>query len=219
MTEYVFRYKLDRDDRRIRRDVLGELIARQLRNLLDVVILTQGGKELKVDGFKLLSDKASIYEIEHSEAASQSQSLGSVVLYEPRIELIKRQLESLLSVVELETGGVVTHVDGFRLKTPSDWLGASSGDPSEILEYAASRCNCDCIMCYNKGNPPSIILKTAKRTAKDEFNEIKARLNYFSSSEGVSLFPSLGTSWEVTAHPYFMEILARCGRRLQGRSE
>lgn len=207
MTEYAFRYKLDRGDRHLHRNALVESITSQLRNLLDVVILTQGDRELKVDGFKLLSDKASIYEIGHSEAASPSQSLGSVALYEPRIELIKRQLESLLSVVELEADGAVTHINGFRLKNLSDWLVSSSGDPSEILEYAASRCNCDCIMCYNKGNPPSLALKSNKRRTTDEFKEIKARLNYFSPSEGVSLFPSLGTSWEVTAHPHFMEIL------------
>ncbi|GAH32563.1 unnamed protein product [marine sediment metagenome] len=70
------------------------------------------------------------------------------------MELIKRQLEGLLSVVELEADGAVAHVDGFRLKNLSDWLIPSSDDPGEILEYAASRCNCDCIMCYNKGNPP-----------------------------------------------------------------
>ena len=207
MTEYAFRYKLDRDDRHLHRNALVESITSQLRNLLDVVILTQGDRELKVDGFKLLSDKASIYEIGHSEAASPSQSLGSVALYEPRIELIKRQLESLLSVVELEADGAVARVKGFRLKNPSDWLVSSSGDPSEILEYAASRCNCDCIMCYNKGNPPSLALKSNKRRTIDEFKEIETRLNYFSPSEGVSLFPSLGTSWEVTAHPHFMEIL------------
>jgi len=207
MTEYAFRYKLDRDDRHLHRNALVESITSQLRNLLDVVILTQGDRELKVDGFKLLSDKASIYEIGHSEAASPSQSLGSVALYEPRIELIKRQLESLLSVVELEADGAVTHINGFRLKKPSDWLVSSSGDPSEILEYAASRCNCDCIMCYNKGNPPSLALKSNKRRTIDEFKEIEARLNHFSPSEGVSLFPSLGTSWEVTAHPHFMQIL------------
>jgi len=207
MTEYAFRYKLDRDDRHLHRNALVESITSQLRNLLDVVILTQGDRELKVDGFKLLSDKASIYEIGHSEAASPSQSLGSVALYEPRIELIKRQLESLLSVVELEADGAVTHINGFRLKKPSDWLVSSSGDPSEILEYAASRCNCDCIMCYNKGNPPSLALKSNKRRTIDEFKEIETRLNYFSPSEGVSLFPSLGTSWEVTAHPHFTEIL------------
>lgn len=207
MTEYAFRYKLDRGDRHLHQNAPVESITSQLRNLLDVVILTQGGKEIKVDGFKLLSDKVSIYEIGHPGATSSSQSLGSVILYEPRIELIKRQLESLLSVVELEAGGAVTHVNGFRLKNTSDWLVPSSGDPGEILEYAASRCNCDCIMCYNKGNSPSLALKSNKRKTADEFKEIKARLNYFSPSGGVSLFPSLGSSWEVTAHPYFMEIL------------
>ncbi len=207
MTEHVFRYKLDKDDRHLHRNAVAELITSQLRNLLDVATLTQGGRELKVDGFKLLSDQESVYEIGHSGAASPLPSLGTTVLYEPRIELIKRQMESLLSVVELEADGAVAHVDGFRLKNLSDWLVPSSGDPGEILEYAASRCNCDCIMCYNKGNPPSLALKSSKRRATDEFNEIKARLNYFSPAEGVSLFPSLGTSWEVTAHPYFMEIL------------
>lgn len=207
MTEHVFRYKLDKDDRHLHRNAVAELITSQLRNLLDVATLTQGGRELKVDGFKLLSDQESVYEIGLSGATSPSPSLGSVALYEPRIELIKRQLESLLSVVELEADGAVAHVDGFRLKNLSGWLVSSSGDPGEILEYAASRCNCDCIMCYNKGNPPSLALKSSKRRATDEFNEIKARLNYFSPAEGVSLFPSLGTSWEVTAHPYFMEIL------------
>ena len=207
MTEHVFRYKLDKDDRHLHRNAVAELITSQLRNLLDVATLTQGGRELKVDGFKLLSDQESVYEIGHSGAASPSPSLGTTVLYEPRIELIKRQLESLLSAVELEADGAVAHVDGFRLKNLSDWLVPSSGDPGEILEYAASRCNCDCIMCYNKGNPPSLALKSSKRRATDEFNEIKARLNYFSPAEGVSLFPSLGTSWEVTAHPHFMEIL------------
>ncbi|GAI51780.1 unnamed protein product, partial [marine sediment metagenome] len=149
------------------RNAAAELITSQLRNLLDVATLTQGGRELKVDGFKLLSDQESVYEIGLSGAASPSPSLGTTALYEPRIELIKRQLESLLSVVELEANGAVAHVDGFRLKNLSDWLVSSSGDPGEILEYAASRCNCDCIMCYNKGNPPSLALKSSKRRATD----------------------------------------------------
>ena len=205
MREHIFRYKLDKGNKHPGKNALAELIASQLQDLLDVVVLTQGGKELKVDGFKLLSDQAAVHEVGHPGATSPN--LGSVALYEPRIELIKRQLEGLLSVVELEADGAVAHVDGFRLKSLSDWLVPSSGDPSDILEYAASRCNCDCIMCYNKGNPPSLALKSDKRRATDELGEIKARLNYFSPAEGVSLFPSLGTSWEVTAHPYFMEIL------------
>lgn len=207
MREHLFRYKLDKGNEHASKDAVAELIGSQFRNLLDVVVPTWRGKELKFDGFKLLSDQATVHEIGHPGAVSPSPSLGSVVLYEPRIELIKRQLESLLSVIELEAEGAVVSADGFRLKDPSDWLVSSSGDPSEILEYAASRCNCDCAMCYNKGNPPSLALKGNQRKATDELSEIKARLNYFSPAEGVSLFPSLGTGWDVTAHPYFTEIL------------
>jgi hypothetical protein len=207
MRENLFRFKLDKNNEHARKDAVAELIGSQLRDLLNVVVPTWRGKELKVDGFKLLSDRATIREIGYPGIVSSSSSLDSVVLYEPRIELIKKQLERLLSVVELEANGAVVSVDGFRLRNPSDWLVSSSGDPSEILEYAASRCNCDCIMCYNKGNPPSLALKSKPRRATDEFKEIKARLDYFSPAEGISLFSSLGTSWEVTAHPYFVEIL------------
>ena len=207
MTEYVFHYKLDGGNQHPRKDAAVELIRDQFRNLLNVIIPTHKGKELKVDGFKLLSDEVSIHNLEASEESPQSQSLGSVAIYEPRIELIKKQLESLLSVVELEVNGKPVKVDGFRLKNPSDWLISGSDDPNEILEYLASRCNCDCVMCYNKGTPPSLALKTDKRTATDEFNEIKTRLDYFSPSARTSLFPSIGISWDVTAHPYFMDTL------------
>jgi len=203
MAEYAFRYKLEKGNKHPQKNALVKLIRDQLRNLLDIAILTEKGKELKVDGFKLLSDEASIHE--PGDSRENSPSLGSTVIYEPRIELIKRQLESLLSVVKLEVNGKPVQINGFRLKDPSDWLVSGSGDPSEILEYSASRCNCDCVFCYNKGNPPSLALRSDKRSATDEFNEIKARLDYFSPAEG--LFPSLGTSWDVTAHPYFVEIL------------
>jgi len=211
MADYVFHYKLEGGNKHPHQNAIAELIRDQLRSLLDIAILTQKGKELKVDGFKLLSDEASIYELGASRENSQSQNLGSTVIYEPRIEFIKRQLESLLSVVQLEINGEPAQVDGFRLKDLSDWLVSGPADPSEILEYAASRCNCDCIMCYNKGNPPSLALRSDKRTAIDEFNEIMTRLDYFSPSKRTSLFPSFGTSWEAAAHPHFMEIL-RCLR-------
>lgn len=207
MAEHVFRYKLDKGNKHRHKDALVELIRDQLHSLLNVVALTHKGKELKVDGFKPLSNQASIYELGDSRKDPPSPGLGSTVIYEPRIELIKKQLESLLSVVELEVNGRPVQVDGFRLRDLSDWLVSGSGDPSEILEYAASRCDCDCVMCYNKGNPPSLALRSDKRTATDEFNEICARLNCFSPSGGASLFPSLGTGWEAMAHPYFVEIL------------
>lgn len=205
MAEHAFRYKLGKINKHLPPNALIELIRDQLRNLLDIAALTQKGKEQKVDGFKLLSDEAPIYELGNSRETSPSP--GSTVIYEPRIELIQKQLESLLSVVELEVNGRPVQIDGFRLRDLADWLVSGSGDPSEILEYAASRCNCDCVFCYNKGNPPSLALRSDKRTAADEFDEIKVRLDCFNPSGDMGLFPSLGSSWEVTAHPYFMEIL------------
>lgn len=207
MVEHVFHYKLEENGKQQYKDAVLELIRSQIGNLLDIAILTYGGRELNVDGFKLLSDRASIYDIRDSGENSSSPSLGSIVLYEPRIEFIKRQLESLLSIVELESNGAVVHIDGFRLKNLSHWLTPGSGDPSQILDYAASRCNCDCVMCYNKGNPPSLALQDRRRAPVEELNEIKTRLKYFSPFKGTSLFHGLGCSYEVLAHPYFIEIL------------
>ncbi len=40
-----------------------EMIRTQLLNLLDVVILTQNGREVRVDGFKLMNDLHTIHPI------------------------------------------------------------------------------------------------------------------------------------------------------------
>jgi hypothetical protein len=207
MAEYAFRYKLKEDSERPSTDALLELVRSQLRHLLEIIILTKDGKEIHPDGFKLLSDKTSIQEIKNSREDYPSPNPSSPLIYEPRIEFIKRQLESLLSVIELESKEEVIHIDGFRLKNLSDWLISDACDPSEILEYAASRCNCDCIFCYNKGNPPSLALINPKRTAEEELDEIETRLNYFSPNKGVSLFPNPPLSYDFLAHPHFREIL------------
>jgi hypothetical protein len=62
--DFVFRFPLDRIGRKVLyEDKLVELIRQQLENLLDVVILTSEGKEVKVDGFKLLVDLDTEYRI------------------------------------------------------------------------------------------------------------------------------------------------------------
>lgn len=60
------------------------------------------------------------------------QSARNAALFEPRIDLIRRQLTSLLSVIELEKDGEVVDVDGFRLKNLHDWLAPSTGDPLDL---------------------------------------------------------------------------------------
>ncbi|RLC70341.1 MAG: hypothetical protein DRI26_07350 [Chloroflexi bacterium] len=135
------------------------------------------------------------------------QDIKNASLYEPRIEFIKKQLESLLSVVDLEKDGQVVQVDGFRLKNLKDWLSPSPCDPSEVFDYAGTRCDCDCLFCYNKGNPPSLALGNLIRPPGEEFEEMKTRADYFFPKAGSCLFPSLGNIYEVMIHPHFLQVL------------
>lgn len=128
-------------------------------------------------------------------------------LYEPRIILIKRLLESLLSVIDLENNGQVVEVDGFRLKNLKDWQTHSWCDPSEIFEYAGTRCDCNCVFCYNQGTPDGIALVNPVRAAGEELAEMQLRLGYFSPESQLSLFPSLGSTCEVLIQPHILQIL------------
>jgi hypothetical protein len=232
-TDYTFHYPLERgkEAQPIYSDRLLELIRAQLANLLDLVLLTHDGKEVKVDGFKLLRDRGAVHRIfpaaeesaqpasppEDREPTSGSrlrrkfsfQDIRNAALYEPRIEFIKKQLESLLTVIELEREGQIVPVDGFRLKNLQDWLVPSGCEPIEVFGYAASRCNCDCLFCYHKGNPPSLALRNLRRPRAEEWEEMKTRLRYFSPPARQALFPTLGCIWEVFAHPRSLEILRR----------
>ena len=223
--DYVFRYplQLKPDGSDLFQSPLTEMIRVQLVNIFNITIPVTGEKELKVDGFKLLCDRDRIYKIfpekfdreqipsiavkEKGIAKSSFQDAHNATLYEPRIEYIKAQLESLLSVVELEKDGDIVNVDGFRLKNLKDWLVSSICDPIEVFGYAGSRCDADCTFCYNKGNPASLALSTLKRSTTEEWQEMMTRLKYLSPASGLSLFPSLGTTYEVLTHPKVFKVL------------
>jgi len=135
------------------------------------------------------------------------QSMKNATLYEPTIEYIERQLESLLDLVDLESSGKPLTVDGFRLKDLSQWVEDSPCDPADMLGYVATRCNCNCVFCYNNGSPPSLALVSPSRSPEEEFKEVQTRLKYFSPGKGRDLFPSLGTCFEAFLHPYFKDVL------------
>lgn len=64
--DYVFRFKLDDIDSKntnILDDPLAEMTRSQLEALLNIVILTYKGEEVKVEGFKFLNDRETIYKI------------------------------------------------------------------------------------------------------------------------------------------------------------
>ena len=64
--DYVFRFKLDDTDSKntnILDDPLAEMTRSQLEALLNIVILTYKGQEVKVEGFEFLNDRETIYKI------------------------------------------------------------------------------------------------------------------------------------------------------------
>jgi len=206
--DYVFSYKLDPEpeSQPVYRHRPAELVRVILENLLDVVMPLKAGVDVKIDGFRWLMDRESNYQI-FPETDSNSRPLKTA-FYEPRIDLIKKLAGSLLTLIEFEQNGQAINVDSFRLRNLQDWLVPSAGDPREIFEYAGGHCSCDCVFCCNKGNHPSVAVgNNPVRTDGDEFEEIKTRIRYFPSEAGITLFPDLGCVYEVTEHPYFMDVL------------
>ena len=228
----VFRYPIEARRNSGERDPLREMIRRQIENLLDLLSLTHEGKEVKVDGFRLMNEREAIHPLfpmkpaalevpaeppatvpPPSRATTPTQSIRNAELYEPRIPYIRDTIESLLSVVALESDGKMIEVDGFRLKDLRDWQVPSAGDPAEVLDHLATRCDCHCAFCYLRGNPPSLALEQPPRTSEEEMEEARTRLKYFSPSRKRALFPALGSSYEILAHPYAPELLAEVRKK------
>jgi membrane-associated protease RseP (regulator of RpoE activity) len=141
------------------------------------------------------------------QPAASFQSARNAELYEPRIPHIQRVLESLLSVIDLESNGKPVKVDGFRLRDLNHWLVPSFGDPAEVFDHLATRCDCNCSFCYLRGNPPSLALDQPKRKSEEEWEEVRTRLNYFSPVGKRALFPTLGSSYEILSHPRALDLL------------
>ena len=222
--DYTFRYPLNERESASRPDSLLEMIRTQLESLLSLLSLYQDGEEIKAGGFRMMNEGESIHPIFSSPASPEKsspslpspapkegeaafQSIRNAELYEPRIPHIKRVLESLLSVVVLESDGKPVKVDGFRLKELNHWLVPSAGDPAEIFDHLATRCDCDCGFCYLRGNPPSLALEQPRRKSEEEWEEARTRLRYFSPRGKRALFPTLGSAYEILSHPRAIDLL------------
>ncbi len=207
--DYVFRYplRIPADGRMNGRDPVAESIRRQFRNLLDVATPCSGDKEVRVDGFRLLGPKRSIKSLfQPGEDPGESVNpISSASFYEPRISFIANQLESLLSLVELEYQGKPIQVDGFRLRNLDDWVDFHAGNPADLLLHVASRCDCDCVFCYNKGSVDAF--DWPERSPDQELDEVLTRLRYYQPRSGRGLFPSFGGPREPLLHPHILTLL------------
>ncbi len=222
-SDYIFRYAIEGSKQVASRDPLREMIRIELESLLNLLSLYHEGEEVKVDAFRLMNEQESLHPIfperdarelcwpssnsSASEAGVSLQSTRNAELYEPRIPHIKKVLQSILSVADLEFQGKPVPIDGFRLKNLKHWLVPSVGDPAEVFDHLATRCDCRCGFCYIRGNPPSLALEQPSRTPEEEYDEAKTRLKYFSPSQKRSLFPTMGSPHEFLSHSHALELL------------
>ncbi|MDD4860024.1 MAG: radical SAM protein, partial [Dehalococcoidales bacterium] len=215
--EFAFRYKLDLPQNKTGEYAHrpAELIRAILEAVFNVAVPLEKGQDLAPDSFRWLMDRANQYRIfpnketpkllAQPETNPGYQSNIQTAFSEPRIDLVKKTMESLLEVVEFERDGQKVTVDGFRLKNLADWTVAGAGDPRDVFEYLGSRCNCDCVFCCNKGNLPET--PAGARMPDAGIEELKTRLAYYSPDSGRSLLPAANSVYEVTIHPQFIETL------------
>ncbi|MCP4755721.1 MAG: radical SAM protein [Proteobacteria bacterium] len=185
---------------------VNDMLGKHLSELFDLLLPVIGAREVSVDGYRLLNERGRIHPLYPAENGGPGAGEGSdpLELYEPRINYIRKILESLLKVVDLEAGGKKVAVDSFRLKNPDGWL-APGGGGGDILAHAASRCNLGCRFCYNVGAPST--LRPPPRDPDEEYDEIRERIKHYVPNGRLGLFSNMGSPAEALAHPRIMDIL------------
>jgi len=138
------------------------------------------------------------------------ETVDSVLLTEPRIEAIRAELQALLKVVQLESGGKPIEVDGFRLRDPKVWAGYPSS-LSEIFWHLSSVCNFSCEFCYEKGNPPGFPIQSLPRMATEL--EVETRLRHYDPASRRGLFTLRTAINEPFANRRAVDLLRRMRRK------
>ena len=115
--------------------------------------------------------------------------------------MIKRQLDKILNLVDLECAGKKVEVDGFRLKNLSNWQTGITRSSIDGLIPLSGVCNCDCVFCYERNHP----IRSDSSVLSIE--EARTRLKYFNEETSGSLFPSTRRFREAFCNPNALKIL------------
>jgi NifB/MoaA-like Fe-S oxidoreductase len=132
------------------------------------------------------------------------ESVDSILLTEPRIEAIRRELQAILDLVQLEAGGQPVEVDGFRLRDIEPFADYPT-TLSDIFWHLSSVCNFSCEFCYEKGNPADLPIQNMPRMATHE--EIVTRLKHYNPATGRGVFSVRSAINEPFANPHAIEYL------------
>lgn len=141
------------------------------------------------------------------------ETINSILLTEPRIEAMRRELQMLLQLVQLESGGEPVEIDGFRLRNAKHWADYPTS-LSEIFWHLSSVCNFSCEFCYEKGNPPDFPIQNTPRMASPA--EIETRLRHYEPLHGKGIFAVRTAINEPFANKNAIEYLKQMRARSPG---
>lgn len=188
---------------RDRQALFLRLLRRQLGRILRLVNLEHHGAALSLEAYAVGARSPSP---QPGQASVRYEALLSYSRHEPRLELIKWNLERALRLGAFEAAGRPLPVDGFRLRDLRQWANHPAGSPEDNIGSISSYCNCDCEFCYEKGTRGASI---ALGRAQLSLQEVNTRLRYYSPERQTGLIPSSRLSLEPFANPRCLEILER----------
>jgi radical SAM family protein/PDZ domain-containing protein len=126
---------------------------------------------------------------------------------EPRIEAVRKELERILTLVQMERGGETVEPDGFRLRSAGCWKTGSPSNAFEALGPLSGACDARCVFCVEQGVP-------FKRDASVlSLREAETRLMHFSAQTRRGLFASARPYKETFLNPNAIDILMRARRK------
>ena len=192
-------------------DKLASLLQRHLGRCLSLVGPEKAGEAIGPETFSAVN---SLSTVQRSPASSYGAFLIryertlSYSRNEPRLELIKRNLERALRLGIFRAGDQALHVDGFRLRNLSKWANHRLRKPQDNFSSISSYCNCDCDFCYERGTRETPIFYLLGRKNLS-LQETATRLRYYSSERQTGLIPASNFELEPFINPKCIEILRK----------
>jgi hypothetical protein len=74
-------------------------------------------------------------------------------IVEPRMEMLKREVERIISLVQLEKDGRPLEISGFRLRDLGHWETGFAQNIFDALGPLSGICNAECVFCMERGLP------------------------------------------------------------------
>lgn len=122
---------------------------------------------------------------------------------EPRIEVIKNEIQRILSLINLEKKGRPIKIDGFRLRDLESWKTGIAQNIFDVLGPYSGSCNAKCVFCMERSLP------FQRDGSYLTLKEASTRLKYYSSSTGKCLFPSVRPHMETFLNKDTTQILKK----------